>query len=86
MSNIFQLSIGTQADFSQNGLLDMKFYTQIAAFANSLRSQEEGATAVEYGLMVSLIAVAIIGAVTLIGANLDTLFGLVAAEIPTVIP
>jgi pilus assembly protein Flp/PilA len=86
VSNIFQLSIGTQADFSQNGLLDMKFYTQIAAFANSLRSQEEGATAVEYGLMVSLIAVAIIGAVTLIGANLDTLFGLVAAEIPTVIP
>jgi pilus assembly protein Flp/PilA len=64
----------------------MKFFTQISAFANSLRSEEEGATAVEYGLMVSLIAVAIIGAVTIIGTNLDTLFGLVGAAIPTVIP
>ena len=35
---------------------------------------EEGATAVEYGLMVALIAAVIITAVTLIGTNLDTLF------------
>jgi pilus assembly protein Flp/PilA len=62
----------------------MKFYTQIAAFANSLRSQEEGATAVEYGLMVSLIAVAIIAGVTLLGGNLDTLFKGVAGKLPTV--
>ncbi len=39
---------------------------------------EEGATAVEYGLMVSLIAVVIIGAVTLIGGNLNTIFNTVA--------
>lgn len=36
--------------------------------------EEDGATAVEYGLMVSLIAVIIIGAVTTIGANLLTTF------------
>jgi pilus assembly protein Flp/PilA len=36
--------------------------------------QEEGATAVEYGLMVALIAVAIIGAVTAVGGQLTTLF------------
>jgi pilus assembly protein Flp/PilA len=35
---------------------------------------ERGATAVEYGLMVSLIAVAIIVAVTALGTNLSTLF------------
>ncbi|TFD25532.1 Flp family type IVb pilin [Cryobacterium lyxosi] len=41
---------------------------------NSMRNDEEGATAVEYGLMVSLIAVAIIAAVALIGTNLDLMF------------
>ena len=39
---------------------------------------DEGATAVEYGLMVSLIAVVIIAAVTLIGVNLTTIFTSVA--------
>ena len=35
---------------------------------------EEGATAVEYGLMVALIAVVIIGAVTLLGTALEDKF------------
>ena len=35
---------------------------------------EEGATAVEYGLMVALIAVVIIAAVTLLGTNVSTKF------------
>jgi pilus assembly protein Flp/PilA len=39
---------------------------------------EEGATAVEYGLMVSLIAVVIIVAVTAIGTNLTAVFNKVA--------
>jgi pilus assembly protein Flp/PilA len=39
-----------------------------------LFKDETGATAVEYGLMVALIAVAIITAVTLLGQNLDLLF------------
>lgn len=42
---------------------------------------EEGATAVEYGLMVALIAVVIIAAVTLIGTNLDLLFNQVAGAL-----
>jgi pilus assembly protein Flp/PilA len=42
---------------------------------------DRGATAVEYGLMVSLIAVVVIAAVTLIGTNLNTLFGNVAAAL-----
>ena len=45
-----------------------------------LRS-DEGATAVEYGLMVALIAVVIIGAVTLLGGNLNTMFTTIAGSI-----
>ena len=38
------------------------------------RDEEEGATAVEYGLMVALIAVAIIVTVRALGTGLDGLF------------
>jgi pilus assembly protein Flp/PilA len=55
----------------------MKFYTKIQALINSMRTDEEGATAVEYGLMVSLIAVVIIGTVGAIGIALNAKFGLV---------
>jgi pilus assembly protein Flp/PilA len=40
----------------------------------SLWQDESGATAVEYGLMVALIAVAIVLTVGLVGGQLDTLF------------
>lgn len=40
----------------------------------SLLRNDRGATAVEYGLMVALIAVVIIGAVTLLGTKLSTIF------------
>jgi pilus assembly protein Flp/PilA len=36
--------------------------------------EEEGATAIEYGLLASLIAGVIIGAVTILGTNLNTSF------------
>ena len=42
---------------------------------------EEGATAVEYGLMVALIAVVIIAAVTVLGTNLSTKFNNVATAV-----
>jgi len=44
---------------------------------------EEGATAVEYGLLVSLIAVAIIVAVTTLGGSLSAMFTGVAGKINT---
>ena len=43
--------------------------------------KEDGATAVEYGLMVALIAVVIIAAVTLLGNNLNAMFNAIAAAI-----
>jgi pilus assembly protein Flp/PilA len=54
--------------------------------ARQAMDRDRGATAVEYGLMVSLIAVAIITAVALIGTNLSTMFNAVAGRIATVIP
>ena len=36
---------------------------------------EGGATAIEYGLIAALVAVVIVGAVTLIGTKLNTSFG-----------
>ena len=46
-----------------------------------LRSEEKGATAVEYGIMVALIAVVIIVAVTLLGDNLKGTFNSVGCQI-----
>ena len=42
---------------------------------------EEGATMVEYALMVALIAAVCVGAVTLIGGNSNTTFTAVAGKI-----
>jgi pilus assembly protein Flp/PilA len=43
---------------------------------------ETGATAVEYGLLVGLIAVVIIGAVRLLGTQLSALFTQIQAALP----
>jgi pilus assembly protein Flp/PilA len=43
--------------------------------------QDQGATAPEYGLMVALIAAVIIGAVTLLGQNIQGVFNFVAGQI-----
>ena len=45
------------------------------------RMAERGATAVEYGLMVALIAIVIIVAVALLGGNLSGLFNRVAQSV-----
>jgi pilus assembly protein Flp/PilA len=42
---------------------------------------EGGATAIEYGLIVALIAVVIIGAVTAVGTNLGATFNSIAASV-----
>jgi pilus assembly protein Flp/PilA len=51
-----------------------------------LWKDEEAPTAVEYGIMVALIAVVIIGAVRLIGTNLNTTFGGVNGAIGAAAP
>ncbi len=44
-------------------------------FVSRFMNDESGATAIEYGLIVALIAVVIITAVTAIGNKLNTAFG-----------
>ena len=44
-------------------------------------ADDRGATAVEYGLIIALIAVVIIAAVTLLGTNLSNIFNDVATEV-----
>ena len=43
--------------------------------------RDEGASAVEYGLLVALIAAVVVTAVTLIGTNLNSVFNRVATAI-----
>jgi pilus assembly protein Flp/PilA len=52
-----------------------------ALAAARLNSDDRGATAVEYGLMVALIAAAIVATVTLLGTTLNTLFTTVTTAI-----
>jgi len=47
----------------------------------SMILDEEGATMVEYGLLVALIALVALGAVTLVGQHLSTLFNGVATSL-----
>jgi pilus assembly protein Flp/PilA len=55
---------------------------------NALRNfvkDESGASAVEYGLLVALIAVVIIGAVTMLGQSVSGVFTNVAGKISTTV-
>lgn len=54
-------------------------------FLNFLKD-EEGATAVEYGLIVALIAAAIILAVSTLGGKLVDTFGAITTAITSVVP
>lgn len=42
---------------------------------------EDGVTAIEYGLIAALIAVVIIASVKVVGQNLSTVFSYIAAEL-----
>lgn len=47
----------------------------------AIYNDRKGVTAVEYGLIAGLIAVAIIGAITLVGTDLTNLFNKVASNL-----
>ena len=54
---------------------------QIANFAQKFIRNEEGVTAIEYGLIAALIAVFIIGALTLVGNSLSALFTTISTKL-----
>lgn len=51
---------------------------QLVPAVKRFLNDEEGVTAIEYGLIAALIAVVIITAVTLVGENLSNTFQLIA--------
>jgi pilus assembly protein Flp/PilA len=60
----------------------LKLFVTMANFlAQPIRRDDRGATAVEYGLMVALIAAVIVTTVGLLGAKLNTLFTSVTGSI-----
>ena len=65
--------------------LSMLFSHAVRRFRSSLRwlkvDSERGVSAIEYGLLASLIAVVIITAVTTLGSNLTGLFQSIASKV-----
>jgi len=55
-------------------------------FLRSLADDCDGATAIEYGLIAGLIAVAIIVAVTLVGTDLSGLFTNIGGQVAAATP
>lgn len=53
-------------------------------FIKNFWKDEEGATAIEYGLLAGLIAVAIITTVTTLGTDLGALFTLISGKITAI--
>ena len=49
--------------------------------AKKFLKDESGATAIEYGLIAALVAVAIVGALTTLGTGLTTMFGKVNSDL-----
>jgi len=58
-------------------------YVKLTTAFAAMREEERGATAVEYGLIVALIAAIIIGVVATLGTKVNNNFRRVANNIPT---
>jgi pilus assembly protein Flp/PilA len=55
--------------------------TRLYVWLQTVRDEERGATAVEYGLLAALIAAFIVGAVTLLGTEVRDTFNDIASKI-----
>ena len=51
------------------------------AYFHALRNREEGQALVEYGLIISLVSVAAVVGLGLLGTNLNTLFNNIAGQV-----
>jgi pilus assembly protein Flp/PilA len=62
----------------------LTLFTLITRWLNV--NSKDGVTAIEYGLIAALIALAIIGGATAVGGSLDTLFTGVSTELDAAVP
>jgi pilus assembly protein Flp/PilA len=63
----------------------VKLYVTLLSFVSTAADRvrnDEGATAVEYGLMVALIAAVIVGIVTTLGGQVNNAFQTVSSQLP----
>ena len=60
----------------------MDLYVKLDTFVKSLIERDEGATMVEYGIMVALIAAVSIGAILTIGVSIFDAFTIVDGKLP----
>jgi len=60
----------------------LRLWTYMASLHASLREDERGATAVEYGIMVALIAAVIVGVVATLGGQVKVAFETVSNALP----
>ena len=58
----------------------LEFWTKLQNLA--VQSDERGATAVEYGMLVALIAAIIIGTVAILGGKVNTAFSKINSVLP----
>ncbi|MGQ0529083.1 MAG: Flp family type IVb pilin [Panacagrimonas sp.] len=66
-------------------MLNEMFFRAYAA-AVSLNRKQEGASAVEYGLILGLIAVVIVGILITIGGDLESIFSEASSELKGAVP
>jgi len=59
----------------------MNVFVSYRTLATRLLREEDGATAIEYGLIAALIAVAAIAAFQLVGSNLSTVFNSIGTQL-----
>ena len=61
----------------------LSLYTALQTRFAELRDREDGATAVEYGLIVALIAAIIVGIVATVGTDVKKAFTDIANQLPS---
>jgi len=60
----------------------LKFFTFVQVAADSLRNREDGQTMAEYGVVLAVITLAVIGAITLLSDNVRGAIENVAGILP----
>ncbi len=60
----------------------LKFFAFVQVAADSLRRREEGQTMAEYGVVLAVITLAVIGAITLLSDNVRSALESVANVLP----
>lgn len=60
----------------------LKLYTTLLSRLETLRDREEGQGMIEYSLLAALISIIAIGAITLVGTDVNGVFNAVEAALP----